>query len=322
MVAFSVLVFGQPGLLHGNEEVNKILKNLSPPSNKDGAINKVNRLVLDSDRAYRGGNFDSALRDINEAAELLPDDPGILLRRARLFESMQKPEEAAADYAHVAGIPGLSAEVRTQADKKCTELRRKSQGTPPAHSEQPALTEIPSQTTPDAREESGLQSGSSLGIVDATLRDGDPGTKVLRIGIKARPGISVDTRQMKLHVFFYEQVESGEIQLTESKVVSQWITPPVNWGDNEPEILDVSYSISPGRPLVGYLIGTYYIKELQDSRADPPSLARSFPLPLYLAQESAPAFPKKSKQQPSNTTPKKHSTGGSLHERTRGLDNL
>jgi hypothetical protein len=315
------LIFGQPGLLHGNEEVNKILESLAPPSNKDGAINKVNRLVLDSDRAYRGGSFDSALRDINEAAELFPDDPGILLRRARLFESMQRPEEAAADYAHVAGIPGLTAEVRTQADQKCTELRVKRQETPPANSEQPTLTEIPSHTTPDARDEFGLQRGSTLGIVDATLREGDPGTKALRIAIKARPGISVDTRQMKLHVFFYEQVESGEVQLTESKVVSQWITPPVNWGDNEPEILDVSYSISPESPLVGYLIGTYYNKELQDSRADPPSLARSFPLPLYLAQESAPALPTKSKQ-PINTTPKKHNTGGSLHERTRGLDNL
>jgi len=148
-------------------------------------------------------------------------------------------------------------------------------------------------------DETGLQPGSSLGIVDAKLRDGTTGKKVLRVAIKARPGITVDTHQMKLHVFFYEQDETGEIQLTESKVVSQWISPPVNWADNEPELLDVTYVLpdstlpgsaasngSPGRVFVGYIVGIYYNSELQDTRADPGNLANKFALPLYLKQEA------------------------------------
>jgi hypothetical protein len=104
---------------------------------------------------------------------------------------------------------------------------------------------------------------------------------------------------MKLHVFFYEKDEGGEVQLTESKVVSQWISPPVNWADNEPELLDVTYILpdsslpgsaasngSPGRTFAGYIVGIYYNGELQDTRADPGNLVKKFPLPLYLKQEA------------------------------------
>ncbi|MFA7234288.1 MAG: hypothetical protein WC076_09265 [Terrimicrobiaceae bacterium] len=258
-------------------------------------VQKINRLVTDSDRAYRVGDFEAALKGIHEAADLLPDDPGILLRRARLFESMQQPADAASDYARVAALPGLSDDVRTKAERKLAQLGGSVSGSPAANQE---IDDASSQSGSEVREETGLQPGASLGIVDARLRDGSPGTKVLRVAIKARPGTTVDTRQMKLHVFFYEKDEAEDIQLTESKVVSQWISPPVNWADNEPELLDVTYILpdstlpgsaasngSPGRTFVGSIVGIYYNSELQDTRADPGNLAKKFPLPLYLKQE-------------------------------------
>lgn len=262
-------------------------------------VQKINRLVTDSDRAYRVGDFEAALKGINEAADLLQDDPGILLRRARLLESMQQPAEAAADYARVAALPGLSPELRAQAERKLTQLGGIASGSPATSDPTTqAVEEAPSRSGSEVREDTGLQPGASLGIVDARLRDGTAGTKVLRVAIKARPGTTVDTRQMKLHVFFYEQDETGDVQLTESKVVSQWISPPVNWADNEPELLDVTYVLpdstlpgsaasngSPGRAFVGYIVGIYYNSELQDTRADPGNLAKKFPLPLYLKQE-------------------------------------
>lgn len=263
-------------------------------------VQKISRLYTDSDRAYRIGDFETALKEINEAADLLPDDPGILLRRARLFESMQQPSDAAADYARVAAIPGLSEDLRAKAERKLSQLggsvSRNPAATPAAASQG---DETPPGNGSDMRDNTGLQPGSSLGVVDARLRDGSPGTKVLRIAIKARHGITVDARQMKLHVFFYEKDEAGDIQLTESKVVSQWISPPIDWKNDEPELLDVTYILpdsnlpgsaasngSPGRTFVGYIVGIYYNGELQDTRADPGNLAKKFPLPLYLKQES------------------------------------
>ena len=263
-------------------------------------VQKISRLVADSDRSYRVGDFEAALKGINEANDLLPDDPGILLRRARLFESMQQPADAAADYARVAALPGLSPELRAQAERKLTQLGGIASGSsasPPAGNQ--SMDDAPSRSGSDLREETtGLQPGCSLGIVDARLRDGSPGTKVLRIAIKARPGITVDTRQMKIHVFFYEKDEAGDVQLTESKVASQWMSPPVDWKNDEPELLDVTYirpdsslpgsaasNGAPGRTFVGYIVGIYYNSELQDTRADPGNLAKKFPLPLYLKQE-------------------------------------
>jgi hypothetical protein len=270
------------------------------PQPDPALVQKINRLVTDSDHAYRIGDFEAALKGINEAADLLQDDPGILLRRARLLESMQQPAEAASDYARVAALPGLAADLRAQAERKLTQLGGTASGSPSSTpSGEQSVDDAPPQGGSDVRDEIGLQPGSSLGIVDAKIRDGSPGTKVLRIAIKSRPGTPVDTRLMKLHVFFYEKDDSGEVQLTESKVVSQWISPPVNWADNEPELLDVTYILpdsnlpgsaasngSPGRTFVGYIVGVYYNSELQDTRADPGSLVKKFPLPLYLKQET------------------------------------
>ena len=268
------------------------------PQPDPALVQKINRMVTDSDRAYRVGDFEAALKGINEAADLLPDDPGILLRRARLSESMQQPADAAADYARVAALPGLSAELRTQAERKLTQLGGSVSGKPAASAASQG-DEAPPGSGSDVRDDTGLQPGSSLGVVDARLRDGNPGTKVLRIAVKARHGITVDARQMKLHVFFYEKDEAGDTQLTESKVVSQWISPPIDWKNDEPELLDVTYILpdsnlpgsaasngSPGRTFVGYIVGIYYNGELQDTRADPGNLAKKFPLPLYLKQES------------------------------------
>jgi hypothetical protein len=104
-------------------------------------------------------------------------------------------------------------------------------------------------------------------------------------------------QDVKIHVYFYEQSEDGDVVLTESKVISQWLSPPVDWTANEPELLEVQYTLpdsglpgsaaengAPGKKYFGYLVGVYYNNELQDFRADPASLAKDFPLQLYLKE--------------------------------------
>lgn len=250
---------------------------------------RIKSLVAESDRLHSVGDLEGALSGITEAASLLPDDPGILLRRARVLENLQQFPEAASAYAEVLALPGLSADLRAQAEKKLSQL-----GGVPASSPSDEAAPAVSRGA-DMRDASGLQPGSTLGIVDVRMRDGNPGTKVLRIATKARQDVKVDTSQVKFHVFFYEQDDAGDVQLTESKVVSQWISPPVNWSEDEPELLDITYILpestlagsaasngAPNRNYVGYVLGVYYNGELQDTRADPGPLAKRFPLELYL----------------------------------------
>ncbi len=263
----------------------------SQPGPDPAFAQRIQGLVAEADTSYRVGDFESALSRLEEADSLLPNDPGIMLRRARAFESVQQPAEAAAIYTSVLALPNLAPETRAQASRKLEQLGGAAAARP--------SSAVMEETGTDIRDETGLQPGSNLGIVDTRLRDGSPGTKVLRIGIKSRPDVEIDTRQMKLHVFFYEQDEAGDVRLTESKVVSQWISPPVNWADNEPEVLDVTYILpdsdvpgsalsngSPGRTFAGYIVGIYYNSELQDTRAEPGNLAKKFPLPLYLKQDT------------------------------------
>jgi hypothetical protein len=89
-------------------------------------------------------------------------------------------------------------------------------------------------------------------------------------------------------VRFFEKNTDGEIFLTESSVSSEWISPPVDWADNEPEILDVRYPLPKAKDRVyyGYTLAIYYQNNLQDVRAVPGILDRQFPSELFLENQT------------------------------------
>jgi len=243
----------------------------------DGAlVNRVKELVGESDKAFRIGDFDLGLSKIREAEKLVPPDAGILLRIARLQEKMGKPAEALSTYKKVLEMPELPAELREQTQRKLATIKVPEAPTAP--------TVEAAAEGADMRDEFGLQPGASLGIVDTRLADGATGSKELRIAIKGRPDTKIDPRRMAVHVFFYDRDASGNVLLTESQIQTEWISPPVNWSDKEPELLNAVYTPSNGAALeyAGYVVGIYYNNELQDTRADPGTLAREHPLPLYL----------------------------------------
>ena len=251
------------------------------PSQPDEATyEKITTLVAESDKAFRIGEYDLGLEKIREADRLLPNDPGILLRIGRLHEKRGETAEAATIYNDVLALPGLSQELQGQTRRKLSMLET-------SKSEAPTPTIVAPEKGADMRDEFGLQPGAILGIVDTRLSDSPTGSKSLRISIKSRPGETIDTTRMLVHVFFYEKDSAGNLEATQSRVVTEWISPPVNWGENEPEILDATYPPTPeGLSYVGYVVGVYYKGELQDTRAKPGSLATEHPLPLYLQSQN------------------------------------
>ena len=243
-------------------------------------MEKIRRLVEDSDKAFRIGDYDAGMAKIQEADRLLPGDPGVMLRIGRLHEKKGDMPAAAESYKKVLELPGLSTDLRAQTQRKIGMLSLPEST--------PVPTVVASEAGADVRDEFGLQPGASLGIIETRLSDAPNGSKNLRISIKARPNQSIDPRQMAVHVFFYERDQTGQIQLTNSEVLTEWISPPVNWSENEPEILDTTYTppSDPSFSFVGYVVGIYYTGELQDTRANPGSLATEHPLPLYLTNEN------------------------------------
>lgn len=259
---------------------------LSTPEQPPGAdYEKITALVAESDKAFRIGDYDLGLAKIREADTLLPNDPGILLRIARLHEKRGEPGEASSVYNAVLALPDLSEELRKQTRRRLGMLA-------PAEDQASPTVVAPAEGA-DMRDESGLQPGAILGIVDTKLSDSLEGTKTLLISIKARPDESIDTSEMRVHVFFYDREADGGVRPTASKIVTEWISPPVDWSDNEPELLNATYTPPDPAPpagsdegYAGYVVGIYYKGELQDTRADPGSLSTEHPLPLYLNSQT------------------------------------
>jgi hypothetical protein len=253
----------------------------TPKQPDDATFDKITTLVADSDKAFRIGEYDVGLEKIREAERLLPNDAGILLRIARLHEKRGETADAATIYNTVLALPDLGQELRAQTRRKLGMLEL-------AKPEPAAPTMVAAEKGADTRDEFGLQPGAILGIVDTRLNESPDGRKILRISIKSRPGQTIDTTQMTVHVFFYDKDAAGNIDLTESKITTEWISPPVNWSDNEPELLDATYTPprEPSFKFVGYVVGIYYTGELQDTRANPGSLATEHPLPLYLPSKT------------------------------------
>ena len=239
-------------------------------------MEKITRLVDESDKAFRVGEHEPAMQNIREADTLLPNDPGILLRMARILERTDDLQRASDIYNRVLTIPGLPRELRAQTERKLSMIRLPETSTTPK-------VEAAAQGA-DMRDETGLQPGATLGIVDTRVTDTPGGQKILRVSIKSRPDIKIDPSLVTVHVFFYDREASGVTMVTDSKVISEWISPPVDWLDQEPELLNATYSPSdlPAFSFAGFVVGIYYKGELQDTRADPGSLAREHPLPLYL----------------------------------------
>ena len=177
----------------------------TPQQPDDATYEKITALVAESDKAFRIGEYDIGLEKIRQADRLLPNDAGILLRIARLHEKRNETEDAASIYNTVLALPDLGQELRTQTRRKLGMLEN-AKAQPPA-----ALTMVAAEKGADARDEFGLQPGAILGIVDTKLIDGPEGKKNLRISIKSRPGQTIDSQQMRVHVYFYDKDSAGTI---------------------------------------------------------------------------------------------------------------
>jgi hypothetical protein len=268
-------------------------------------IARATQIISEVDRNFRVGDFDAALQGLQQAEVLAPSNPAILFRFGQVYEALDDKAQAFMAYERSILMPGLPSDVRRQAEQKMALLAQvlgeQEAGIPGARGTPVAPAPAADAGGQPVRDEIGLQPGASLGIVSTRLVDSQPGAKTLSIAVKSRPGTSIDAGLMNVHVFFYEQDENGEVLVTQSRPATQWISPPVDWADGEPELLEVEYPLpdgglpgssadlgAVGRTYYGYIVGVYYGGELQDSRADPGRLNTLFPMALYLDNTNAP----------------------------------
>lgn len=126
-----------------------------------------------------------------------------------------------------------------------------------------------------------------LQIIHTRLDSSNKGSKRLEVAIKSFRNELIDVPQVKVQVYFYDD-NNGVIVPSMAQVTSSWSSPPVDWKNGEPELLEVRCLTEPADPNIkfaGYLIAVYYKGDLQDCRADPPQLKRLFEPKYYVASD-------------------------------------
>lgn len=247
---------------------------------------QIKALLAEADKQFRLGDFEASLKTLDKVEALSPGDPSVLLIKAAVLEKIDQSAEAVVLYEQVLRYPGLPPDQRAYAKKKI-DMLAESLGSSPAIPRNNPLTtkEIPDDGGASLTDPTGIPAGATLGIIDIRNKDIKRGKKTLSVSVKSLPKADIASDKVKILAYFYEETEDGDTVLTESHINSQWMSPPIDWAENEPEILDLEYTLpeaagAEGRKYRGYVVGLYYNGELQAYRADPAVLLKKFPLPL------------------------------------------
>jgi hypothetical protein len=253
--------------------------------------------VTQADKDARVGDWESVLNNVGKAVEIMGPNPRLLLQQAFALERMGREMESAELLNRILALPDLDPETRDETIRLRTYVAQTignleasgiAPGGTPAASMETGAPFADTGRSPMAGpviESIGLQPGAELGIVEVREIDAET-TKTLRIAIKSRPGSTIDSSEVNIGVTFFEEGPEGDIFRSDSPVASEWISPPVDWADNEPEILDVVYPLPAEGPEAnsfhGYTVAIYFRGELQDTRAVPGQLDQNFPAELFL----------------------------------------
>lgn len=243
------------------------------PEEKAAQQARLAELTAEADKLEGGAAPADALAPLEEALAMRPADPGLLARIAALHERLGQSDSAVAVWQKLVALGPAAGNLFHVADVRLKLLQNPG----------PAASGL------EIRDQTGLQPGSSLGVVDLKIADGGDAVnpvKDLRLAVKARPGETIDARDVRINVTFYETL-NGEIVPTMSRVQSVWFTTPVDWKNDGLEILEVKYEVprigpdgGPPPEYYGYMVNIYHRGQLQETRADPQNLQELFPAPL------------------------------------------
>ena len=134
--------------------------------------------------------------------------------------------------------------------------------------------------------DTGTLRGAYLGIINVEESVTPEESHRLKIAIKSNSVEPIEVSQVKVEVYFYDQLDD-KIVPSESQVASRWITTPVNWKREEPELLEVTClakNQESKATYLGYIIAIYYQGDLQGYSANPATITNQFPIKVYIGE--------------------------------------
>ncbi len=173
---------------------------------------------------------------------------------ALTYESMQLPDRAAVQWQRLVDLGESIGAPYTLAQMK---LRQNNAG---AGTEAGLMMAAAAATSPRGdvggsgslaeAPGSGFAANALLRIAEARqeeMPDAAADKKVaLRTVIKNKPGTPIDPRRVKVYAEFYDLVDGKDIVQTDADTGFQWLSSPVDWSDDAPEILETTYVRAKG----------------------------------------------------------------------------
>jgi hypothetical protein len=232
--------------------------------------------IVEQGRLLRGsGDTAGALVKFREAAAIDPGNALAIAEQAVTFEVMSLPDKAAEQWKRVYSM-GERAGVYYSAAKAKLETAVKGavRATPGGG---PAIPQ-----------------GKVMAIGSTALTEEPDAAAAkkftLTVPVRASSTEPIAVRDMKVFVLFYERMNGKEVARTIANVSNRWSSSPVDWKDSDTETLEVTYELpaqqarTEHREYYGYIVRLYYRGELQDTKAEPPSLNQKFPPPYTLSE--------------------------------------
>jgi hypothetical protein len=184
------------------------------------------------------GDTTNAIAKLQQAAALEPENAEVLAELALTYESMQLLDRASDAWRRLQSLGAAVGPLYQLAD-----LKLRVGVAAPTNAGVAGASPLQAGTQPN--DGSGIPDGSTFGISEVTLRpEADPDAKtklLLRVGVKARPGVPIDHTKVKIQVFFYDMLDNDKVVLTDADVSYDWVTRGHNWADTGIEVLDVTY---------------------------------------------------------------------------------
>ena len=233
------------------------------------------------------GDTSNALLRFREAYASDPKNPEAIYEIAVTLEKMGLPDKAAENWKRIfdmgetAGVYFAAAEAKMKAAVMTT---RVGLNQPPAGE---ANVQTEGGNAPAAT--FGLGRPESEEMHDAkSLRH-----FVLRVPVQLRLKTKINVKDLVIQVIFYDVVDDKPLR-TSANVKNRWSTAPVDWREDESEVLEVEYdqpepesrdSKQEIRKYYGYIVRVYYKDELQATRSEPSALGQRFPASQTLEKD-------------------------------------
>ncbi len=233
------------------------------------------------------GDTSNALIRFREANGLDPRNPAAIAEIAVTFDKMGLADKATEHWKRVYDMGESAGVYFAAADAKMKQAIMATQA---------AL----GTSDPNAQSGGGTILNATLGLGQIAMEDAhDPKALThfkIKVPIQLRTKTKINVKDVVIQVLFYDNVDDKP-QRTSADVQNRFSTAPVDWREEDTEILEVEYNQPApdvrdpkreNRKYLGYVIRLYYKDELQATNAEPPVLGQKFPASQTLEKDAAP----------------------------------